>query len=203
MKNMGIFRHFHASGRGFLITVLALGFSSVSGQVRIANLEADVQQLRTHLGRLQIEVENLRREVEALRAGANSGVVTMADVNAAIEALRSDIEASDRQKRAEILERVGEQLSRLAEQTRKAMQALAKTVEASPQVMQEIQFSDDYPREGFPYTVQRGDTLSGIASRFKARILDIQNANRIADPTRIQPGQVLFIPVKPENAEGN
>lgn len=186
------------SARSLFLLALLIGGTSLHGQVRLANIEADLQQLRAQVGRLQLEVEDLRREVSTLRAGTTSSAVTMADVNAALEALQADLQKSNQQMRAEILDRVSEQLANLAGQTRKAMQALAKTVEASPQVMREIQFSDDYPREGFPYTVQRGDTLSGIASRFNARILDIQNANRIADPTRIQPGQVLFIPVKPE-----
>ena len=55
-------------------------------------------------------------------------------------------------------------------------------------------FSDDFPKEGVSYTVQRGDTLSSIASRFGVPVKDITNANRIADPTRLQAGQTLFVP---------
>ena len=48
------------------------------------------------------------------------------------------------------------------------------------------------------YTVQAGDTLSGIAKRFygKADYMEIFNANRdqLSDPDRIAPGQVLKIP---------
>ena len=49
------------------------------------------------------------------------------------------------------------------------------------------------------YTVQAGDTLSGIAKRFLGNAndyMDIFNANRdqLNDPDKIQPGQVLKIP---------
>ncbi len=49
------------------------------------------------------------------------------------------------------------------------------------------------------YTVQAGDTLSGIAKKLlgnAAEYMDIYNANRdqLSDPDKIQPGQVLKIP---------
>jgi len=49
------------------------------------------------------------------------------------------------------------------------------------------------------YTVQAGDTLSGIAKKFLGSAnayMDIFNANKdqLSDPDKIQPGQVLKIP---------
>jgi len=49
------------------------------------------------------------------------------------------------------------------------------------------------------YTVQSGDTLSGIAKKFLGsanEYMDIFNANRdqLTDPDKIKPGQVLKIP---------
>jgi LysM repeat protein len=49
------------------------------------------------------------------------------------------------------------------------------------------------------YTVQPGDTLSGIAKKFLGNsdaYMDIFNANKdkLKDPNKIQPGQVLKIP---------
>jgi LysM repeat protein len=49
------------------------------------------------------------------------------------------------------------------------------------------------------YTVQSGDTLSGIAKRLlgsASSYMEIFNANRdqLSDPDKIQPGQVLKIP---------
>ena len=50
-----------------------------------------------------------------------------------------------------------------------------------------------------PYTVQAGDTLSGIAKKLlgnAAEYMDIYNENRdqLTDPDKIKPGQVLKIP---------
>jgi LysM repeat protein len=56
-------------------------------------------------------------------------------------------------------------------------------------------FGDDYPKEGIRYTVQKGETLAQIAKKNGAKMQDIINANKIVDPTRIQAGQTLFIPI--------
>ncbi len=46
----------------------------------------------------------------------------------------------------------------------------------------------------FTYTVQRGDTISGIAARFKVPAAKIMEANNITDQNFIKLGQVLIIP---------
>ena len=55
-------------------------------------------------------------------------------------------------------------------------------------------FSDDFPKEGVSHVVQPGESLSGIARKYGAKSQDIINANRIADASKIQVGQTLFIP---------
>ncbi|MCQ6280834.1 LysM peptidoglycan-binding domain-containing protein [Bacillus sp. EB600] len=50
------------------------------------------------------------------------------------------------------------------------------------------------PSSATTYTVQPGDTLSGIAARYRTTVLDMVKANNIKDPNLIYPGQVLTIP---------
>jgi murein DD-endopeptidase MepM/ murein hydrolase activator NlpD len=54
-----------------------------------------------------------------------------------------------------------------------------------------------YKRVMASYTVQRGDTLFSIARRFGTSVDAIARLNRIANPNRINVGQVLQIPGRP------
>lgn len=44
------------------------------------------------------------------------------------------------------------------------------------------------------YTVQSGDTLSAIANRFGTTVAALVEANGLADPDRLEVGQVLQLP---------
>ena len=85
-----------------------------------------------------------------------------------------------------------EVMERLARQTQAAIDALAKNQATRPAL--QTSFSEEFPKEGINYTVQAGDTLSGIAKKYGAKLSDVRNANKIADDTRIRVGQTLFIP---------
>ena len=54
----------------------------------------------------------------------------------------------------------------------------------------------------FTYTVQTGDTISGIALKFGVSIDDLQAANPETSPNAMSVGTVLNIPSNPENLSG-
>jgi LysM repeat protein len=55
---------------------------------------------------------------------------------------------------------------------------------------------------GFPYVVQWGDTVYGIARRFGLPMDAIIQANGLVNPNQIRAGQVLIIPALPAPAPG-
>lgn len=55
-------------------------------------------------------------------------------------------------------------------------------------------------RKGTKYTVQAGDTLGKIATRFDLSVDELIQANELSDPNRLDVGQVLIIPGVPEEA---
>lgn len=162
----------------------------------VANLREDVRGLLQRVGELTLRVEQLERENADLRgktSAAAQDYATLAQLNEAVADLNRTIKSASAATKVETLQQVAVQLERLAKQTNAAMDSLAKGMATRPPV--QSVFTEDYPKEGVSYTVQRGDTLSSIAQKNNARIQDIMNANKITDPTRIQVGQTLFIPI--------
>ncbi len=165
-----------------------------STQIEVANLREDVRGLVQRVGELQLRVEQLERENVELSRRAESGqrsAVTLVQLNEAIATLNQAIRSSSATTKAETLETVAAQMEKLARETNAAIESLARGGAARPAA---AGFSEDYPKEGISYTVQRGDTLASIAKKLGARTQDIVNANKLADPSRIQVGQTLFIP---------
>jgi LysM repeat protein len=163
-----------------------------SPAVMLANMRQEVDLLTQRLGELSLRVEQLERQNADLAktaAGAQQTAATLSQLNTAIADLSRDIKAANAQTKSEVLAVVATQLENLAKQTNAALDAMARNRSAAP-----VAFSDNFPKEGVTYTVQAGDTLSRIAQKTGARLNDIVNANKIVDPTKVQVGQVLFIP---------
>ncbi len=66
---------------------------------------------------------------------------------------------------------------------KKVQQMTSQVIEQKPNIPEGVQ----------TYTVKSGDTLSGIASRYGTTYQKIAADNKIADPNKIYPGQVLNI----------
>jgi len=178
-------------------TLLVAVFSlSATAQVELANLREDVRGLNQRLGELSLRMEQVERENEDLRrkqGTADKGYATIAQLNDAVADLNRVIKSAVAGSKNETLQQVAIQMERLGKQTNAALDSLAKAQATRPAV--NTSFSEDFPKEGVSYTVQKGDTLAVIARKTGAKQQDIINANKITDPSRIMLGQTLFIPV--------
>ena len=183
----------------------SIGSARLFAQAEIADLREDVRGLTQRLSELSLRVEQLEHENAELKAavaslGKNGDSVTPAQLNAAVADLNAAIKASVASARTEILQQVATQMESLAKQTNAALDSLAKAGAAGPAKSPGLApgakpaFGDAYPREGISYTVQKGDTIGLIAKKTGAKTQDIIDANRLTDPSRIQAGQVLFVP---------
>jgi len=176
-----------------LVAVFSL---SATAQVELANLREDVRGLNQRLGELSLRMEQVERENEDLRrkqGAADKGHATIAQLNDAVADLNRVIKSAVASSKNETLQQVATQMERLGKQTNAALDSLAKAQATRPAV--NTSFSEDFPKEGVSYTVQKGDTLAVIARKTGAKQQDIINANKITDPSRIMLGQTLFIPV--------
>jgi LysM repeat protein len=174
------------------------------GGVELANLREDVRGLSQRVGELALRVEQLERENGELRqraSAANASYATLNQLNTGLADLERSLKRAIAATKDETLEHVGTQMAKLARDTNTALDSLAKasaprssatvtttTAPAAPA------FSDNFPKEGVQYTVQKGDFLAAIAKKTGAKAQDIINANKLSDPDRLVVGQNLFIP---------
>jgi len=174
------------------LVTTALGQPANNMAFELANLREDVRLLTQRVGELTMTVEQLSRDKEVLQAKTAQAYVTVDQLNRAVADLNRSVQGSMSEQKRDILQQVAGQIEKLGRQTNAALDALAKNQATRPAV--QTNFSEDFPKQGVNYTVQSGDTLSTIAQKHNARLSDIQNANKITDPTRIRVGQTLFIP---------
>jgi len=173
----------------------ASAFAQGSAQVELANLREDVRGLTQRVGELSLRLEQLERENAELRQQANGADrqrVTMAQMNDAIAEINRALRAAIATSKTETLQQVSGQLEKLGKQTNAALESVARAQATRPAV--QTNFSEDFPKEGVSYTVQKGDSIALIAKKTGAKQQDIVNANKISDPSRIVVGQTLFIP---------
>jgi LysM repeat protein len=168
-------------------------------QADLANLREDVRDLSQRLGALSLKVEQLERENHELRGKAGSverNFATVFQLNEAIADLNRNLKSAIASSKTETLQQVGVQMEKLANATNVALDSLAKVQATRPTVPAAAPtFTNDFPKDSVSYTVQKGDSLALIAKKTGAKQADIINANKISDPSRIQPGQTLIVPV--------
>jgi LysM repeat protein len=177
-----------------------------SAQAEIADMREDVRGLTERLNELSLRVEQLEHENSELRskvsaAGGSRDLVTTAQLNGAVADLNASVKAAVAASREEILQKVATQMESLAKQTNAALDSVARQAAPPPAAHTAAQgpapkadFAAAYPKEGVNYTVQKGDSVGLIAKKTGAKAQDIIDANKLVDPSRIQAGQVLFVP---------
>lgn len=169
-------------------------------QKELANLSSDINMLKAKIAQLAMQVEQLNRDNNEIRltlvkkTDKNNKFVMELDLSSALDEIKQELIEHDAQQKLAIISEFTRSMEKLAAQTERALKALAGVIEAQPTSVPTIEFSNDYSREGVAYTVQSGDTLSNIAKLHGSTVRDIQNANHIAVPEKLQVGETLFIP---------
>ncbi|MGF1453351.1 MAG: LysM peptidoglycan-binding domain-containing protein [Opitutales bacterium] len=182
---------------------MGLGLASLQAQqqsLSLASLREDVELLSRRVGQLQLNVTALERRNAELENEARQQRQTLASLSARITSFGDTLEtrldtlpARDRQLKAEILKEVSSLIRDLEKDLQRQLERAAPAPAPAPQ-QPPIAFDDNFPKDGIMHEVQPGETLSAIAQKHGSRVVWIQKANRIADPTKLQAGQEIFIP---------
>ena len=183
-------------------TLLANSLCAQSdAKILLANLKQDLELVSRDLNSLRSEVEMLRRENAQLRVAIHQenrskdssqqgGAVL--ELKNRLQALELAFRQSEKD-RGSRQEEISKKFQQIIEQMNKGFEQVAKS--NSPKA-QTPAFSNDYPKNGFVHTVERGETISSIAVKYKSKVSWIINANQIADPTKVFVGRELFVPQK-------
>lgn len=175
-------------------------------RLQVANLIQDLDLLRDQMVRLSQEVVLLRQVNTDLKRRLaeqeqrefpipKQDNLSRAQLNDALQRLQRSWQQQIAKQEKQVSTKFSQQIVALTQRFNRSLKALAETLDAEPKIIQEKQFSEDYPQKGLPYIVKPGDTLSEIAQQFNASARDIQNANRIIEPSRdLRVGQTIFIP---------
>lgn len=193
-------------------------------QMKVVSLYQDVSLMTEQMGQIKLEMESLRRdnqkinqELNAIKQSQNQLVE---GVNQFFENMEERLgrmegevaKGNSTADKKQIIREVTAQIDQLAMRTQEAIDVLAKSLDevrmgqanintsrkapgASYSVNPITNFNNDYPKNGIPYEVKAGDTLSKIANRYKSNIAHIINANRLTNPNALKVGQTLFIPI--------
>jgi LysM repeat protein len=185
----------------------SLAAPRASAQTEVADLREDVRGLTERVNELSLRLEQVEHDNALLRsrvAGVEGSrdAVTQAQLNGAVADLNASIKSAVGESRTEILQQVATQMENLAKQTNVALDSIARAPGAAqarpaPQAAPapaKAAFGESYPKEGVSYTVLKGDSVGVIAKKTGAKAQDIIDANKLMDPSRIQAGQVLFVP---------
>lgn len=164
----------------------------------VANMQQDLAILSREVGQLRLEIEQLRSDNEKLvqalkRVQASSGASE--SINAAAASLRTEMDSKDEALKRDILAQIKKELEAMTAQTNASLKKIVEAMGARNPVATTTTFSNNYPQKGISYTIEKGDTLSGIAKKYNSKIKWIQDANQIVDPSRdLIVGKDIFVP---------
>jgi LysM repeat protein len=175
--------------------------SQVDNKILLANLKQDIELVNREVTGLRSEVEMLRRENAQLRISVEQanreknnewedGIVL--ELQNRLQALELAFNQSER-ARGSTQEELNQKFQQIIEQMNRGFDQVSKSTNSTPQTQT---FSNDYPKNGFVHIVEKGETVSSIAQKYKSKVSWIIDANRISDPTKVFVGRELFVPQK-------
>ena len=181
--------------------IFLVSLPTLSANIQVANLKQDLELIAREVAGLRTEVEMLRRENAQLRislqqvsknasnrTGDSQGLLVQIDSR--VRKLESRMAANEKN----IASLQSSFDLKIQDLVNKMNQNFAKVSVSTPTSPPPPSFSIDYPQNGFVHKVEKGETVSSIAKKYKSKIKWIIDANQIADPTKVNAGRELFVP---------
>ena len=146
-------------------------------QQALREVEFAVQRLAARFDAIEQRQDALSARLAALERGDGRSSLATKDEVAALRTDLAALKATQSRMRGEIVDDLSGRISAITER-----QARAQSAERQAR------------GSGYSHVVESGQTLSAIAEAYGVSVRAIMKANKIADPTKLQVGQKLFIP---------
>jgi LysM repeat protein len=190
--------------RKIIFWVLALGSvasarttaKTPEAQVMLEALGNDVKSIRSTVSNLATEVRRLQSDVDLLKLGAD---VMNEERRVRIEKIAEDVlrkndpaDLVDRRVNA-LSSAFSKEINGLSEKLQNVLNRIIAVLNAQQKVMGA---TDTFRKqgEGIAYEIKAGETLDGIAAKYRVTREAIRDLNFIIDENRLPVGQMIFIP---------
>ena len=189
----------------FIVFLICFSGANLFGDItiRVANLKQDMELVSRELAGFRTEVELLRRENAQLRIqveqstrkqSSNVGTSTqvLQGISDRLQSMENRLNQNEKSQLA-LQKSIEIKMKDLISQMNKGFDQ----VHSSPSsTTTSPTFDQDYPQKGFVHVVEKGETISSIAKKYKSQTKWIINANQIVDPKKVFVGKELFVPQK-------
>ena len=180
-------------------------FAQENAKILLANIKQDLELVNREVTGLRSEVEMLRRENAQLRIamdqadrsrrkvqGTQSPLVL--EMQNRLQGLELALKQSER-ARVSTQNELNKKFQQIIEQMNRGFEQVSASASTSNDSKVPT-FSSYYPKNGFVHKVEKGETVSSIAQKYKSKVSWIIDANQISDPTKVFVGRELFVPQK-------
>ena len=192
-------------GVSVFVCLSVASFAQENAKILLANIKQDLELVNREVTGLRSEVEMLRRENAQLRIamdqadrsrrklqGTESPLVL--NMQNRLQGLELALKQSER-ARVSTQNELNKKFQQIIEQMNRGFEQVSASANTSNESNVPT-FSSDYPKNGFVHKVEKGETVSSIAQKYKSKVSWIIDANQIADPTKVFVGRELFVPQK-------
>ena len=192
-------------GISLFVCLSVASFAQENAKILLANIKQDLELVNREVTGLRSEVEMLRRENVQLKMaidqadrsrkqdkGTESTLVL--EMQNRLQVLELTLKQSERARNS-MQDELNKKFQQIIEQMNRGFEQVSASASASKE-SNAPSFSNDYPKNGFVHKVEKGETVSSIAQKYKSKVSWIINANQIADPTKVFVGRELFVPQK-------
>ena len=192
-------------GVSVFVWLSVASFAQENAKILLANIKQDLELVNREVTGLRSEVEMLRRENAQLRIAVDQADRSRRKVQGTesplvlnmqnrLQGLELALKQSER-ARVSTQNELNKKFQQIIEQMNRGFEQVSASAGTSNESKVPT-FSSDYPKNGFVHKVEKGETVSSIAQKYKSKVSWIIDANQIADPTKVFVGRELFVPQK-------